>query len=124
MRGCRLIVPNSLMKHALCQTDEIDDPGSMGFEFEHNGEPCNLFVVHHGGQFYGYINSCPHTGVNLEWLENQFLDRDNAFIQCSTHDALFEIDTGACIAGPCAGDSLKKIELLQQNGELFALLDD
>ena len=112
------------MKHALCQTDEIDDPGSMGFEFEHRGEPFNMFVVHRDGQFYGFINSCPHTGVNLEWLENRFLDMDNAFIQCATHDALFEIDSGLCVAGPCVGDSLKSVELLQQDGRLFALLDD
>jgi len=112
------------MKHALCKTQHIDDPGSMGFEFEHQGEPVALFVVRRDGRFYGYINSCPHTGVNLEWQENRFLDMENTFIQCATHDALFEIDTGACIAGPCVGERLKTVDLIEQNGELFALLDD
>ena len=107
----------------LCQTEEISDPGSKSFEIEQGRRKLSLFVVHKDGKFSGYINSCPHTGVNLEWQEDQFLDMDNMFIQCSTHDALFEIDTGLCIAGPCVGDSLEPVDLVIEDGQLSVQLD-
>ncbi len=110
------------MATPLCQTDDIPDPGSKAFELKQGRRTISLFVVHKDGSFKAYINSCPHTGVNLEWQEDQFLDMDNMFIQCSTHDALFEIDTGACIAGPCVGDSLETVELLIENGQISAQL--
>ena len=110
------------MATPLCQTDDIPDPGSKAFELKQGRKTISLFVVHKDGSFSAYINSCPHTGVNLEWQEDQFLDMDNMFIQCSTHDALFEIDTGVCIAGPCVGDSLETVELLIENGQVSAQL--
>lgn len=110
------------LKLTLCKTDEIADPGSRGFEIKSGDSPLSLFVICKDNQFYAYLNSCPHTGVNLEWLEDQFLDMDNAFIQCSTHDALFEIDSGYCIAGPCAGDSLTPVTLEINNNIITAIL--
>ena len=99
------------MLTSLCLTNEINDPGSKGIEIEHNGATLSLFVVHKDGTFHAYINRCPHTGVNLDWQENQFLDLDATYIQCATHDALFEIPSGVCIAGPCVGESLSPIEV-------------
>ncbi len=106
----------------LCQTDEISDPGARSFEINQGRRTVSLFVVHKDGDFNAYINSCPHTGANLEWQENQFLDMDNSFIQCSTHDALFEIDTGMCIAGPCVGEGLQPVDLVIENGQISAQL--
>ena len=102
----------------LCHTNEISDPGSKSFEFKHGRKNISLFVVHKDGSFNAYINSCPHTGVNLEWQQDQFLDMDNMYIQCSTHDALFEIDSGECVAGPCVGDSLQAVELIIEDDQI------
>ncbi len=110
------------MIFSLCNTADIDDPGSKAFEVNQGRKTMSLFVVHKDGAFKAYINSCPHTGANLEWQEDQFLDMDNMFIQCSTHDALFEIDSGQCIAGPCIGDSLQPVELVIDNGQISAEL--
>ena len=106
----------------LCHTDEISDPGSKSFEIEHGRKHISLFVVHKDGAFNAFINSCPHTGASLDWQQDQFLDMDNMFIQCSTHDALFEIDTGSCIAGPCVGDHLQAVDLVIENGQVSARL--
>ena len=103
----------------LCHTNEINDPGSKSFEIKYGRKHISLFVVHKDGSFNAYINSCPHTGVNLDWQQDQFLDMDKALIQCATHDALFEIDSGECIAGPCAGDALTAIPLSVQDDELI-----
>lgn len=112
------------MKYKLCQTSEIPDPGSRAFELEFKDQALDIFVVHGNAAFRAFVNSCPHTGVNLEWQENQFLDLDKAFIQCSTHDALFEIDSGLCIAGPCVDEHLQALELSEQDGILSVEIDD
>ena len=99
------------MTTILCSISDITDPGSKSFLLDNNGQEINIFIVHKDGQFHGFINSCPHTGVNLEWQEDQFLDMDQNFIQCSTHDALFEINTGHCIYGPCSGENLTPVQI-------------
>ena len=112
------------MKYTLCEINHIEDPGSRGFELRFNDAPLEIFVVHSNASLRAYVNSCPHTGANLDWQENQFLDLDRAFIQCSTHDALFEIDNGLCIAGPCVNQSLQALELSQENGQLVVHVPD
>jgi nitrite reductase/ring-hydroxylating ferredoxin subunit len=97
--------------HILCNTTDIEDPGSKSFEVKINRKIQSIFVVHKNGEFFAYYNSCPHTGAPLEWQEDQFLDLDKALIQCATHDALFAIDSGECIAGPCAGEALQSLPI-------------
>jgi len=106
-------------KTLVCQTSDIADPGSKAFELKIKRKTQNIFIVHKDGCFYGYLNKCPHTGATLEWQEDQFLDMDNALIQCAVHDALFLIDTGECIAGPCNGDQLKALPLDINDGNIF-----
>jgi nitrite reductase/ring-hydroxylating ferredoxin subunit len=106
------------VSHILCKTTDIEDPGSKSFELEIKRKTHNIFVVHKDAQFFAYYNQCPHTGASLEWQEHQFLDLDKALIQCATHDALFMIDSGECIAGPCTGDSLQSIPLSIKAGEI------
>ena len=57
-----------------------------------------------------FLNSCPHTGVRLDWKVGVFLTVDKAHLQCSTHGALFELDSGFCVAGPCINQCLVKLQ--------------
>jgi len=104
--------------HILCKTTDIEDPGSKSFELKIKRKTQSIFVVHKDGEFFAYYNQCPHTGANLEWQEDQFLDLDKTLIQCATHDALFIIGSGKCIAGPCTGDALQAIPLTIKDGEI------
>ena len=47
-----------------------------------------------------------------------FLDVTGTLIQCASHGALFLIQSGRCVAGPCAGQSLKKILSEVVDGEV------
>lgn len=85
-------------------------------------EASSLILVRLGGAVYCYRNSCPHTGVNLDWVAGQFLDPSGSFIQCATHGALFRIADGFCIHGPCAGDSLVPVPI-RIEGDSFEILD-
>jgi nitrite reductase/ring-hydroxylating ferredoxin subunit len=90
----------------LCTGIELVDANSRGFELD--GQ--KLFAVRRAGQVYVYINRCPHRGVGLEWTPDQFLDPSNSLIQCATHGALFLIEDGECVSGPCAGQSLTRVD--------------
>lgn len=98
--------------HTLCRIDDISEPGSKGFKFQDK----SLFAVRQRGEVYVYQNRCPHLGIELNWQEDQFLDYDDSLIQCATHGALFIIESGECIAGPCHGKALKQVTSKIENG--------
>ncbi|MCK4676366.1 MAG: Rieske (2Fe-2S) protein [Gammaproteobacteria bacterium] len=102
----------------LCKTTDIEDPGSKSFEVKIKRKIQSIFVVHKNGEFFAYFNQCPHTGASLEWQQDQFLDLDKALIQCATHDALFMINSGQCISGPCTGALLQAFPLSIKDGEI------
>ncbi len=97
----------------LCRLDDIPDPGGKGFA---PPDRSRFFVVRVGGAVWGYVNSCPHQGVNLDWNPDRFLTYDKHLIQCATHGARFVIETGRCIAGPCRGRALTPVAVRIVNG--------
>ncbi|MFY9179767.1 MAG: Rieske (2Fe-2S) protein [Venatoribacter sp.] len=99
----------------LCHINDIEEGKSKGFAV--NGE--ELFVVRMRDNYYVYRNHCPHMGINLEWLPDQFLDNDGCLIQCSMHGALFLIDSGLCIAGPCQNDHLTRLPFHIENEQII-----
>lgn len=103
---------------ALCHIDTIAEGESKGFEVDGQA----IFIVHKQNLFHAYRNSCPHLGINLEWQDDQFLDADGSLIQCAMHGALFLIDSGLCIAGPCQGQRLKVVEHRINNEQLEVAL--
>lgn len=100
---------------ALCRLDELADPGSKGFEV--NGRL--VFAVRQGQQVYVYLNRCPHRGIPLEWVADQFLDHSGRLIQCASHGALFLPESGECIAGPCSGNSLTPLASHIEEGQVW-----
>lgn len=102
----------------LCRLDEIADLAAKGFEIERGGETVAICVIRRGGRAVAYVNSCPHLGVSLEWQPDKFLTPDGRFILCSMHGALFQIEDGLCVAGPCLKKALKSVPLDVYNGEI------
>jgi nitrite reductase/ring-hydroxylating ferredoxin subunit len=96
---------------ALCALAEIADPGSRGFELGEGAARRSIFLVRRGEVLRAYVNSCPHTGGPLDWVEDQFLDLDRRLILCATHGALFRLADGHCLAGPCAGKALTPVAI-------------
>ncbi len=69
-----------------------------------------------------YVNRCPHAGHPLNARPDEFLTNDHSLIMCRSHGALFETMTGTCVAGPCVGRDLLKIEVNVVDG--YVLLTD
>ncbi len=70
-----------------------------------------------------YVNSCPHLGVPLDWAPNRFLSGDGGLIVCSTHGAVFRIEDGVCLHGPCHDDRLEPVTVHINDGTLFVAGD-
>jgi len=83
------------------------------------GKRYLLFGVRLGVDVHIYINSCPHIGAPLNIQPDQFLTTDGALINCSTHGALFTIEDGMCIAGPCKGRPLRAIPTHVRDAGVF-----
>ena len=101
----------------LCAASEIGEGQSKGFEA--NG--LRLFAVRKDGLLHLYENRCPHRQIPLEWLPDQFLDGSGSLIQCAAHGALFLIDSGECVAGPCSGQSLRPLPFVERDGIIWLL---
>ena len=81
------------------------------------------FVVATSTGHYAYLNRCPHTGAPLNWQPEQFLNFDNDMIQCALHGALFRIEDGHCLHGPCQGQALQALPLRYEQGQLVIELE-
>ena len=110
--------------HTLCTEDAVPEGESRGFALPGMRAEAAIFAVKKGGQLFVYYNSCPHTGVGLEWIPNRFLNYEKDLIQCSLHGALFKIETGYCIHGPCARERLTPVEHVIENGTVLVRLPD
>ena len=99
----------------------IPENGSKGLTIVIGEHEIRVIVVRLGDAIYCYHNACPHTGVSLDWAADQFLDTSGSLIQCATHGALFRIEDGFCISGPCAGQKLVPLKV-NMEGELFEIV--
>ena len=90
----------------ICLTTELGDPGAKSFVIPYREQSVEGILLHWQSQWLGYRNECPHTGINLNWLPDQFFDLRQQYLQCGMHGALFEPVNGYCVWGPCRGMSL------------------
>ena len=104
----------------LCTLDALQPDTPRGFDL---ADGTALLLIRRGDRVIAWRNSCPHRGIRLEWQPDQFLVYEKQFIQCATHGALFGIDDGICIAGPCPGEQLEALPVEVRDGEVWLSLD-
>lgn len=98
----------------LCLLEEIPDGGARGFPPVPGG--YGLVAIRRGGAVHVYVNSCPHIGIPLESLPDRFLDGTRRHLVCTAHGALFRVEDGFCVSGPCAGDALEAVDVRIEAG--------
>ena len=92
----------------LCALADIPDNDARGFRTP-QGE---IIVARQGLAVYGYVNRCPHIGIGLNFQPDVFMDLSYRYLQCANHGALFRVEDGFCLRGPCHGQSLKSVPLV------------
>lgn len=90
----------------LCAIDEIAPGKARNFVLQMRAGRFHGFVVRHGEDVVGYADRCPHAGLPLAQVLDDYLTPDRTLIQCSWHGALFGVEDGRCVAGPCSGQAL------------------
>ena len=76
-----------------------------------DGVQREAFLVRYRGQFYAYLNECRHQSLPLDFGDARFFDDDYDALVCCQHGARYAPETGACVAGPCAGGRLTALTL-------------
>jgi nitrite reductase/ring-hydroxylating ferredoxin subunit len=104
------------LERVVCSLRELPDPGAKGFTLGRGDWPLRGFVVRKGEMVRAYVNHCPHAGFPLNWHPDQFLAPHAPLILCVMHGALFDVETGACVSGPCAGAALRPLPVRVTDG--------
>lgn len=102
----------------LCTLADLPVRTARGFVVPGPAGARAIVVVRSPGDVHGYENRCPHIGVNLDWVPDRFLDADGVFLQCATHGALFRIEDGRCVSGPCARRGLAPVPVRMEAGHV------
>lgn len=99
----------------LCAPEQLVEGQSRGFLIA----GVQLLAVRRNGRAYVYRNRCPHRGLSLEWRADDFLDASGSLLQCAHHGALFLIESGECLTGPCAGQALQALECREDRAGIW-----
>jgi nitrite reductase/ring-hydroxylating ferredoxin subunit len=103
----------------LCALAELPDGGARGFDPLARGRDT-VFAVRQGESPRVWADRCPHHGTPMPWRKDAYLNAAGDRIVCAAHGALFEIDSGLCVQGPCLGDRLRPVPFtLTDQGELL-----
>lgn len=97
----------------------VPDGGARNFVLQMRAGRFHGFVVRRGEALSGYVDRCPHAGLPLAQALDDYLTPDGGHIRCSWHGAVFAIEDGRCLGGPCAGTSLTSWPVTVRDGTIM-----
>lgn len=109
-------------RQVLCRLDDIVPGRSKGVLANNRGRARVLLVRTPEG-IKGYINTCPHYNrAPLGWKKDEFRNGKGDRIMCAAHGALFRIEDGVCVIGPCLGQALTPVPVWVEDGTVIGEL--
>ena len=97
------------MRVCLGPLADLPDGDSRGVDAAGDGR-ASLFVIRRGARVVAWRDDCPHiAGARMAWRRDAYLNADRSRIVCHAHGAEFDIDSGLCLRGPCAGERLAAV---------------
>lgn len=109
---------------SVARFDELPDPGAKGFLVGDGDWPFRGFVVRQDAGVYAYANVCPHQRHALDLVADDFLVSGGQLIRCASHGAMFTLQDGQCVAGPCVGQHLMQLECRVDEGVVMVRAPD
>lgn len=100
----------------LCELNDIPQGKAIVVSLE-----ASSYVVYRSNKgVHVYLNRCPHLQVPLNTDSAQLLDDSGSLLQCDKHGALFVVDSGRCVSGPCEGKRLTQVAIhLDESNTLY-----
>ncbi len=98
--------------------DLIAEGAARNFVLQLRAGRFHGFVVRRGDEVIGYVDRCPHMGVPLAQQLDGYLSPAGDRIVCSWHGAVFRIEDGECLGGPCPGTRLTPWPVKVQDGKI------
>ncbi len=112
-----MAAPN--IAYAICGVGDIPNRCARAFSLlGQAGEAVHIVLVRWDRKIHGYRNRCPHHGTPLDWERDQFFDGTGTNLMCGKHGAVFALDNGVCLGGPCVGAALERLTLSIDGGEI------
>lgn len=109
----------------ICNAAEVLEGGKgVRFPVKAGSDDATGFVVRYDGQVHAYLNRCAHVPIELDWSPGDFFESSGLYIMCSTHGAIYVPATGFCAGGPCRGARLRKIAVVERDGQVWWQPDD
>ena len=118
-------MPDMAEQIRVCESAALEDGGlGVRFQVEVRGRLVSAFVVRYAGGVHGYLNQCAHVPMEMDWQEGQFFESSGLYLMCATHGAIYEPDTGRCVAVPFAEPQLSQrvLQVLSLQGQTLAPL--
>ena len=98
-------------RQVLARFDDLVDGALVEAHALIDGAGESVLLLREGAQVRAWLNICPHAGRRLDWAPGQFLRSRDGLLVCAAHGASFELREGACVAGPCRGQSLVAVDV-------------
>jgi len=98
-------------RRRLATLRELKERKTLKFAYKDEGISREAFLAWFGGQVVCYQNVCRHIPITLDYGDGRFFNAEGTHFVCQTHGATYEPFTGQCIAGPCVGAFLKKLNV-------------
>lgn len=99
--------------------DTVGDGHARNFVLQLRAGRFHGFVVRQGDMVHGYADRCPHAGVPMAQRLDDYLTPAGDLIVCSWHGALFRIEDGLCVGGPCVGQRLTPWPVTVIDGQII-----
>lgn len=99
--------------------DLVEGGDGARFEVDWNGVPTPAFAVRFRGHVHAWLNRCAHISLELDWMPGKFFDDSGLYLICATHGAVYRPDSGKCVGGPCRGNGLTPVPVVERNGGVY-----
>ena len=106
----------------ICASDALEEGGQgVRFEVQWAGEITPAFMTRYNGRAVAYLNQCAHVPVEMDFNAGEFFDDSGLYFVCATHGAMYAPESGLCVAGPCVGRRLAKLEIQERDGNIYLI---
>ncbi|WP_349974969.1 Rieske (2Fe-2S) protein [Pseudomonas sp. WHRI 8519] len=102
----------------LCHSSQLEEGLAKGFDPWGEGRDT-VIALRWRAEVRVYRNLCPHLDVAMQYRKDRFMSGDGNHIVCFAHGALFRPDNGACVLGPCLGQSLQALDVVLDEDQIL-----